>query len=206
MKIIPITLREADTLIRTWHRDHRHHLPVKAHRFSLGLLDGDRLVGAVIVGIPMARLTDRHQVAEVTRLAADGTPNACSRLLSAASKAAAAQGYARVEMFVAPTERSAPAFLRAAGFRFDGESSGRQWSHDRKTDNRSRRTSTPGPKHRWVMDFTRLESVTPGRRKCHGCGRLLPVSARSNKLSCSPACRQKAHRKRVLNRSRAKAA
>jgi hypothetical protein len=201
MKIIPITLREADSLIRTWHRDHRHHLPVRAHRFSLGLLDNERLVGAIIIGIPMARLTDRHQIAEVTRLAADGTSNACSRLLSAAAKAASAQGYARIQMFIEPTERAAPAFLKAAGFRFDGESSGSQWRHERKADNRSRRRSTPGPKHRWVLDFGRLESVTPGRRKCHGCGSVLPVSARPNKLACSPACRQTAYRKRRLNRS-----
>jgi hypothetical protein len=163
-------------------------------------------VGAVIVGIPMARLADRHQIAEVTRLAADGTPNACSRLLSAAAKAASAQGYARIQMFVEPTERVAPAFLKAAGFRFDGESSGRQWSHEREGDNRSRRKSTPGPKLRWVREFGRVESVTPGRRKCHGCNGALPVSARPNKRACSPACRQRAYRKRLLNRSHTKAA
>lgn len=203
MRIIPITLREADSLIRTWHRDHRHHLPVKAHRFSLGLLDGgDRLVGAVIVGIPMARLTDRHQIAEVTRLAANGTPNACSKLLAAASKATAAQGYARLQMFVEPTERTAPAFLKAAGFRLDGRSSGNQWSHERNGDTRSRRASSAGPKDRWVIDFARPESVTPGRRKCHGCGGSLPVGARANKLTCSPACRQRAYRIRKAQRHR----
>jgi hypothetical protein len=48
----------------TWHRDHKHHPAIKLHRFSLGLLEGDKLIGAIIVSFPMARMTDLHQVAE----------------------------------------------------------------------------------------------------------------------------------------------
>ncbi len=144
----------------------------------------------------MAPKTDRHQVAEVTRLAADGTPNACSMLLRAAAKSATAMGYARLQFFCEPGERTAPIFLKAAGFRFDGETLSPDWNHPRPGDKRKRRPSNQGPKHRWVADFKPVESVTPGRRKCHGCKRIIPISSRPDKKACSPACRQKAYRKR----------
>jgi hypothetical protein len=155
-------LKDADEFIRTWHREHKFHNESKFHRFSLGLLDGDKLIGAVIVGYPMARSTDRWQVAEVNRLAADGSKDACSQLLGASARVVREMGFARFQMFVEPTEVTAPAFLKAARFRFDGETSGNQWDHLRnptantkesETENRRRRPSPKNPKHRWVIDF-----------------------------------------------------
>ena len=197
MDIVPLTLTDADRFIRTWHRDHKHHPPIdKLARFSLGLLKDGELVGAIIVGFPIARATDLHQVAEVTRLAADGTPNASSQLLAAAARVVKEMGFARFQMFVEQTEVSAPSFLKAAKMTFDGETSASDWSHDRKKeqDRRERRESTRLPKHRWVMDFHPVQTVTPGRRKCDACKRLLPLGARPNMRTCSSRCRQKLHR------------
>src|SRR3990167_6928377 len=72
VRVIPLTLKQANELIVRWHR---HHKPVVGHRFSLGLLDGDELKGAAIVGRPVSREIPQYEVAEVTRLVTDGTKN-----------------------------------------------------------------------------------------------------------------------------------
>ena len=181
--------------VRTWHREHKHHPPSRFHRFSIGLMEDDKLIGAVIVGFPMARHTDRHQVAEVNRLATDGSMGSSSHLLVAAAQAAKAMGFARLQMFVEPTERAAPSFLRAARFSFDGETSGAPWDKGRKTDSRHRRPSPPNPKHRWVIDFRPIESVTPVRRSCNVCGNRLPLLSRPDRKTCSDACRMRLSRR-----------
>jgi hypothetical protein len=196
-RIVPLTLREADEFVRKHHRDHRHHPRTKFHRASVGLVEDDRLVGAVIVGWPLARWTDGDQVAEVVRLAADGSRDACSQLLGAAARIVREWGFARLQMVVEEWERTAPSFLRAAGFAFDGETSGDPWNLGRRTDARRRRDSPSGPKHRYVIDFRPLEGATPGRRKCAGCGTRLPLSARPNRRTCSSTCRSRARRQRA---------
>lgn len=66
MRVVPLTLKEANLLVETLHR---HHKPVQGHRFSLGLKDASgTLVGAAICGRPVARLAgDPSEVLEVTR-------------------------------------------------------------------------------------------------------------------------------------------
>jgi hypothetical protein len=92
----PLTLAAANALVAQLHR---HHKPATRHRFSLGAFKPapaeagrERLVGAAIVGRPVARMIDQHGVAEVTRLNTDGTRNAASFLLGAAARAAKAMG------------------------------------------------------------------------------------------------------------------
>jgi hypothetical protein len=203
-KIIPLTLNEADVFIRQWHRDHKRHPAIKLHRFSLGLLEGDKLIGAIIVSFPMARLTDLHQVAEVQRLAADGSKDAASQLLGAATRVCREMGFARFQMFVAVSEKTAPAFLKAANFTFDGVTNPSPWEGKKRTKYvRSRRpVDLDDPKHRWVIDFAPIQTVTPGRRKCDGCKRHLPLGSRPNKRTCSDACRQRLARRRALGRKR----
>src|SRR5689334_12804833 len=80
LRIVPLTLKQANQLIAQLHR---HHQPVRGHRFSIGCMLGSQLVGACVVGRPVARMTDQYTVAEVTRLVTDGTKNACSVLYAA---------------------------------------------------------------------------------------------------------------------------
>lgn len=47
MVIVPLTLKQANALVADLHR---HHKPVHAHRFSIGAMKDDRLVGAAITG------------------------------------------------------------------------------------------------------------------------------------------------------------
>ena len=74
LKIVPVELKEANVFIS---QHHRHHKPVKGHRFSIGVTKENNLVGVAVVGRPVARRTNAKEVLEVTRLCTDGTKNAC---------------------------------------------------------------------------------------------------------------------------------
>ena len=83
--LIPMTLREANAFVE---QNHRHHKPVVGHKFSIGVSDGEKVVGVAIVGRPVGRFLDDGWTLEVTRLCTDGTRNACSMLYAAAWRAA----------------------------------------------------------------------------------------------------------------------
>lgn len=145
----PLTLAQANTLISALHR---HHKPVTGHRFSIGAVSRGRIVGAVVVGRPVARKTDQYTVAEVTRLVTDGTKNACSFLYAAAARAAREMGFVRVQTFILREESGDS--LRAAGWRFEGltDSAPQKW-HSRT----GRRSDQPSePKQRWVKVLNAL--------------------------------------------------
>ncbi|MFC6938264.1 XF1762 family protein [Actinomadura yumaensis] len=91
---MPVAFRDACAFITDWHR---HHRPPAGAKFCIGVADaGEVLRGVAIVGRPVARMLDNGHTLEVTRLAADGTPNACSALYSGAWRAARALGYRRL--------------------------------------------------------------------------------------------------------------
>jgi hypothetical protein len=123
LHIQPIDFAEAKEFV-TQH--HRHHKPPVGHKFSVAANDGARVVGVVIVGRPVARGLDDDYTLEVSRLATDGTRNACSMLYRAAWRAAKALGYRRLVTYTLPEEGGAS--LRAAGFRLIGQAGGGSWS------------------------------------------------------------------------------
>ena len=43
LELIPMTLREANAFVEQYHR---HHKPVVGHKFSIGVSDGEKVVGA----------------------------------------------------------------------------------------------------------------------------------------------------------------
>lgn len=135
MNVQPITLATANQVVKLWHR---HSTPVVGHRFSLGLFDElGPLLGVAIVGRPVSRVLD------------DGsTRNACSMLYGAACRAARAAGFRRVVTYTLASETGAS--VRAAGFRLDGVTRGRQWSTPTRV--RDQRSTTPN-RHRWVRDL-----------------------------------------------------
>lgn len=80
LTLTPLTRREAGAYIR---EVHRHHGPPQGFKFAIGVRRGEQLVGVATAGRPVARsLQDGHTI-EVTRVATDGTPNACSMLYGA---------------------------------------------------------------------------------------------------------------------------
>lgn len=143
LRAVPITLKGANEMVG---EIHRHHGPSVGHRFSIGAQDGDgRLVGAVIVGRPVARGSDNGRTAEVTRLVTDGTRNACSLLYSAAARAARAMGYDRIQTYILDTEPGTS--LRAAGWQFEAKTAGGQWKYTGQDRNNLHPLC---PKQRWA--------------------------------------------------------
>jgi hypothetical protein len=112
-------------------------------------MEDDRLVGAVIVGRPVARLTDQMAIAEVTRLVTDGTTNACSFLYGAAARVARDMGFDSIQTFILSTETGTS--LRAAGWTYDGDTDGGNWNRPSRG---GRRTDQPLiGKKRWSKRF-----------------------------------------------------
>ena len=120
---VPLDLDEANAFVT---QVHRHHGPVVGHKFSIGAALGDKIVGVAIVGRPVARYRDDGVTLEVTRLATDGTRNACSFLYGACARAAFALGYTRIGTYILKSEPGAS--LKAAGWNLIGETPGRSWS------------------------------------------------------------------------------
>lgn len=123
LTLIPLDLTEANAFVAA---HHRHHRPVVGHKFSLGAVEAEKIVGVVIIGRPVARRRDDGITLEVTRLCTDGTRNACSFLYGAAARAAFAFGYKRIGTYILASEPGTS--LAASGWRQIGEVPGRSWS------------------------------------------------------------------------------
>lgn len=147
MRVIPLTLKQANALVI---EIHRHHKPVLSHRFSIGCqADSGVLVGAAIVGRPVARMTPAYSVAEVTRLVTDGTKNACSFLYSACARIAREMGFDRIQTFILDSE--AGVSVVAAGWVLDSVTDGGDWNRPSRGN---RRTDQPmQPKKRFSKIF-----------------------------------------------------
>lgn len=143
LRIRPCELKDANTFIE---KHHRHHKKVVGHRFSIAVVDErGNIVGVCVVGRPVARLTPKDRVLEVTRLATDGTKNACSALYAAAARVGANLGYHKIQTFILETETGKS--LVASDWKQEGLSPGGQWKH---TDGKPRRTDQPVcAKQRW---------------------------------------------------------
>lgn len=127
LDIVPVSLAEANEFVL---EHHRHHKPVVGHKFSIGCTDGEKIVGVAIVGRPVSRYLDDGWTLEITRLATDGTRNACSMLYAAAWRAARAMGYKKVITYILESENGAS--VKAAGFKCVGEAGGLRWTGKRR--------------------------------------------------------------------------
>lgn len=121
---MPVSLEEANEFVRL---HHRHHKPVPGHKFSIGVSDGEKVVGVAIVGRPVSRHLDNGWNFEVNRTCTDGTRNANSMLYGAAWRAARAMGYSGGVTY--NLEEEGGASLRAAGWRLAStKAGGGSWS------------------------------------------------------------------------------
>ena len=122
LTLTPISWREACRFVED---QHRHHRPPQGWKFGVAVsLNGD-VVGVATVGRPVSRHLDNGWTLEVTRLATDGTKNACSKLYGACWRAAKAMGYKRLITYTLPEEGGTS--LRASGFTLIGEAGGGEW-------------------------------------------------------------------------------
>jgi len=134
LHLVPVSFADASAFVAT---HHRHHKPPTGHKFSLGVADGDTLIGVAMVGRPVARHFDDGLTLEVNRTATDGTHNANSMLYGAAWRAAKALGYGRLITYTQAGETGVS--LRAAGWRIIATRPERRgWSTpSRPRDNRN---------------------------------------------------------------------
>jgi len=121
--VVPITYREACAFIE---RHHRNHRPPQGQVFAIAVAVGEKVVGVATAGRPVSRRLDDGWTLEVTRVATDGTRNACSKLYGAVRRAGKAMGYRKFVTYTLPEEGGAS--LRAAGWTLVGEAGGGNWN------------------------------------------------------------------------------
>ena len=85
LKIVPLSLKEANEFVTKYHR---HNKKCQGHKFSLGAIFKNELVGVVIVGRPVSRRLDNKLTLEISRnCVLDNAPKGtCSFLYSKAIK------------------------------------------------------------------------------------------------------------------------
>lgn len=169
-----ISMRGAKSACDRWHS---HHEPPIGGLFAIGVFVGDRIVCAAVVSRPVARrLQEIGGVAEVTRLASDGTTRgAASAALRACVREAATRGYARVVSYTLLGESGA--CYRAARWRPTHITGGGEWS----CRSRKRKPALqPGKKVRWEGGVRRAPALheSVGRAR-HERGQDRPASARA---------------------------
>ena len=121
--VVPCSIQDACEYVRQFHR---HHKPPIGGLFAMGCAEGEKLCGVAIVGRPVARMLQDGWTAEVTRVATDGTKNACSVLYGACWRAARALGYRKLITYTLASEPGVS--LIAAGWRVVGQVDGRSWN------------------------------------------------------------------------------
>lgn len=119
----PISFKQAKQFIA---ENHRHHKPPPGWKFGIGAFKGDKCVGVVCVGRPVARMLDDGETCEVTRLCSDGSRNACSFLYSRVRQAALSMGYRRIITYILESEPGTT--LKAAGWSYVRAAGGGSWS------------------------------------------------------------------------------
>jgi hypothetical protein len=148
-KLVPVQLelREANAFVA---RVHRHHKPLHRVRFSVGCADETgKLRGVAMAGRPVARMVNPKTTLEVSRVATDGCPNACSFLYGLVARIARLLGYAKVQTYILAHEPGTS--LKAAGWRMEAKVEGEAWTRRGNFDGEVRRTDQPnGDKTRWA--------------------------------------------------------
>jgi hypothetical protein len=150
MRLVPISIREANRYVL---HHHRHHRPTQGALFALAAELNGELVGVAIVGRPVGRGLQDGRTVEVTRVCTDGTRNACSFLYGRCRRAAAALGYERVVTYTRQDESGASP--RGAGFVQEELLAARSWA-DEYTD-----AADGKPRHDRSEPFARIRWSAP---------------------------------------------
>lgn len=158
LRTVPCGIHIANAFIE---RIHRHHGPVPTapggYRYCIAVVDPDGEVrGVATIALPVGanRMAGGNLIAEVSRVATDGCPNACSALYGAAARSAKALGYTRIITYILDTESGTS--VKAAGWTQDpGWYGGMTWKN-----RPGRNDGHPmGPKARWAMELNPAAEV-----------------------------------------------
>ena len=123
MKVIPLTIKEANRFIRKYHR---HNAPVTTGRFAIGAQKNGKLVGVAIAGNPVARLLCDGETLEVLRVCTDGTKNVNSFLYQRVKRIAQLMGYKKVITYTLQNESGSS--LKAIGAEIESEVKPSSWN------------------------------------------------------------------------------
>lgn len=142
-----IAIREAQRFVGI---EHRHNKPPLGGFFALGAYLGSRCVGVAVVGRATGRWTGPQigRRCEVTRLATDGTANACSFLYGKCRRVVQALGYVSCKTYTRTDESGAS--LRAIGACCEAELKARSWAKSNKKRIRTDQ-SEPSARFRWEL-------------------------------------------------------
>lgn len=131
MRVAPISFKEACEYIDSVHR---HYKAPHGHKFSLSLIDEeDNIHGVLMCGRPVNRNLDDYDTLEITRLATDGTKNACSLLYNACKRAAFNMGYLKVVTYILESELGTS--LIASGWKKVCDTRYKSWDHAERKRN-----------------------------------------------------------------------
>lgn len=150
VEVIPLTQPKANAFVQ---KHHRHHGPIPGGFawFCVGAIIQGDLVGVAIAGRPTNRNNDDGQTVEVLRVASDGSPNVCSALYGACTRASRALGARRVITYT--LEEESGISLRASGWTRDGDGIESWWTHAGSRTPAVSRDHMTRPKVRWVNVF-----------------------------------------------------
>lgn len=155
LKIVPLHLWQANELVASMHR---HHKPIRVHKFSIGCSKDGVLIGAAICMRPACRSLDDGTTIEVARMATDGSDNACSMLYAACANTARAMGFHRIQTYILDSEPGTS--LRAAGWTLEKTGCGGT-PQGKRTNRPNGHEITPVTfmtKSRWAKVFQRSPS------------------------------------------------
>ena len=146
LTVIPISLREANDFVSTYHR-HSGRTSRDGGKFAIGATTGEQMAGVAIVGRPIARLLNDNYTAEVLRTCTspDAVKGTVSFLYSACWRICQAMGYRKLVTYSLQTESGSS--LRGAGWKIVGETKTGGWSREGRE--REWKSIYDQPKFRW---------------------------------------------------------
>lgn len=143
----PLTLKEANAFVKEMHR---HNKPVIGAKFCVGVIDETgTLRGVAIAGRPVSRVLDDGLTLEITRVATDGCPNACSFLYGVCRRIGFLLGYHRIITYTLQAESGIS--LKAAGWHMMSYVPPRESSGWNNRDGRERQLVVTLAKWRWEV-------------------------------------------------------
>lgn len=129
---------------------------MRGNRWCIAATVDGEFIGAVLVGRPVARMTEQYQTADAIRCVTNGYKNGCSKLYGSAARIAREMGYHEIQTFILKSESGVS--LKAAGWTRDEyedgtpkEFGGGSWNRPSRG---GRREDQPQEmKHRWYRKF-----------------------------------------------------
>ena len=137
LKIIPISIKEANEFVLNFHR---HSKPTQGGKFAIGATT-ENLVGVAIVGRPISRRLDNTFTAEVLRVCVSETSpkNTCSFLYGRCWRIWQQMGGNKLITYTLKKESGAS--LKGVGWKIMGETGG--WKNNKGWTTRPQREWQP---------------------------------------------------------------